>query len=133
MLLQKLLSKRSASITLVVILGLIVCFHALVYIEVIPYNFIWGGKITSLEQMKKYEAISFFFNLVLLLTVLFGNQIIPNNLNDRGNTFILWFYFVLFTINTFANLFSQNGLEKIIFAPLTFILSLLCMRLLMKD
>ncbi len=41
----------------------------------------------------------------------------------------LWAMFVLFFINTIGNLFSINELEKLIFTPVTLVLSLFSLRL----
>jgi len=41
---------------------------------------------------------------------------------------LTWLLFVFFVLNTLGNAMADNWLEKLVFAPLTFILSLLVLR-----
>lgn len=45
---------------------------------------------------------------------------------------ILWFFVVLFSLNTIGNLFAKVSLETIVFTPLTFISALLALRLIVE-
>jgi membrane protein DedA with SNARE-associated domain len=50
----------------------------------------------------------------------------------RVITSSLWVMFCLFLFNTLGNILSENHLEKIIFTPVTIVLSLLMLVLILK-
>lgn len=123
------LSERVAIGAIATILSLIVLFHGLILTGVIPFDIVWGGRLTSHGQMLRFEILSIALNLLMLAIVavragLFGKHIPP-----RVITIALWIMALLFGLNTLGNLLSQNSLERIIFTPLTLVLCMLCLRL----
>lgn len=115
--------------TIAIILSLIVLFHLLILTGVIPFDIVWGGRLASREQMLRMETVSILLNLLMLAVVglrarLFGRRVPPWII-----TIALWIMCGLFFLNTIGNLLAQSALERILFTPLTLILSLLCFRL----
>lgn len=118
--------ERLALATIFTILSAIIVFHGLILAGVIPFDIVWGGRLTSPAQMLRMEAVSITLNLLMLAVIgvragLWGRSIPP-----RVITVVLWAMCALFLLNTAGNLLSHNQLEKIIFTPLTALLSLLC-------
>ncbi|MGV3588417.1 MAG: hypothetical protein ACO1OF_15540 [Adhaeribacter sp.] len=66
---SNLFSTRIAAIGLLLILSLIVIFHLLVMVGVIPFNIVWGGRLKSTSEMLLFETISIFMNLIMLAVV----------------------------------------------------------------
>jgi hypothetical protein len=127
-----LLTKRIATIGLLFILFLIVIFHFLVMLQVIPPGIVWGGRVQNSSQMLALETVSITVNLMMLGIVSIDAGYLKVKINRVIIKISLWTMFVLFLSNTFGNLLSINELEKIIFTPLTFLLSIFSLRLAMN-
>lgn len=61
---NKLLTRRFAIDGLLLILSLVVLFHLLVIVRVIPFDIVWGGKLKNVSQMRSFEAVSVSFKPV---------------------------------------------------------------------
>ena len=126
---NRFISERLALTTIATVLSLIVLFHGLILTGAIPFDIVWGGRLTSREQMLRFELLSIALNLLMLAVVAVRAGIIGRNIPPRVITVALWMMAVLFGLNTMGNLLSQNSLERIIFTPLTLVLCVLCLRL----
>lgn len=115
----------TASYLVVGTLSLVIIFHILVLIGVIPYTIVWGGRITTFEQMVVFEAISITLNTVMILAVAAYSGIVTSKINRKFLRIGLFAMVILFSLNTVGNLFSENELERMIFTPITLILALL--------
>jgi hypothetical protein len=118
--------ERLALATLFTILSGVILFHVLILCGVIPYDIVWGGRLTSPAQMQRLEVVSLLLNLLMLAVVSVRAGFMGKGMPPRVTTVALWAMCGLFALNTVGNLLSQNELEQIIFTPLTAVLSLLC-------
>jgi hypothetical protein len=96
---------------------------------IIPFEIVWGGRLKDKSQMLTFETISVVVNLVMLTVVAIKAGILKTGINPVIIRIFLWIMFVIFFLNTIGNIFSNNELEKIIFTPLTLILSIFSLRL----
>ena len=126
---KNLISEKFAVRALTVILSLIVLFHLLVLSGVIPFGIVWGGRLSSREEMLRFEMVSIGVNLIMLLIISIKAGWIRLRMHHLILKTALWLMTILFLLNTVGNLFSQNDLEKLIFTPLTFILMIFSFRL----
>lgn len=114
---------------LLVIFSLLFLFHIFVLIGIIPCNIVWAGKIKTKKEMIIMESISLFISLLAFvivgLKIKYLNFIEYSVMINIG----IWFLLGLFIFNTFGNLYSKNLIEKYGFATLTFIISLLILRI----
>lgn len=124
---------KSVSKILVSIFSLILIFHFLVLFGFIPFKIVWGGRINSESEMILFESISIGINLVMIGLVLTYSQIIKNNIPVKILRIGIWAMAVLFAVNTLGNILSLNNFEKWFFTPQTFILSILCIWLALKN
>lgn len=115
--------------TMLVLLAAVLIFHALILIQVIPFDIVWGGRLQSVEQMQGFELISISINLLVMLVVAIKAGYVRSRLPIKAINFLLWSFVVLFTLNTIGNLIAESNLESIIFTPLTFISAILCLRI----
>ncbi|UOQ50880.1 hypothetical protein [Hymenobacter cellulosivorans] len=126
---KNLFSARAAAIGILVILSLVVVFHLLVLTGVIPYGIVWGGRLTSHEQMLRFETVSITLNLLMLAVV----GVVAGWLRLRVSWGLLkaalWLMTGLFLLNTLGNLMAQTNLERLVFTPLTLLLALGSLRL----
>jgi hypothetical protein len=122
-------TKRIAANGILLVLSLMVLFHVLVMFQVIPYGMVWGGRLKDSSQMLLFEAISIAVNLLMLGAVVISAGIIKVKINRVIIQAALWTMFAVFLLNTIGNLLSNNETEKLVFTPLTLLLSLFSLRL----
>lgn len=128
---KKLFTERTAIYCLLCILSTIIVFHLLVLVGVIPFQIVWGGRLTNRVQMVRFESVSIVINLVMLAVVAIRAGLLKLRIKPSIITAALWVMCVLFLLNTIGNLLSTNTFEKVVFTPLTLLLSLCCFRLAM--
>jgi hypothetical protein len=120
---------RLAQIGLLSTLSLVIVFHLLVIIGIIPFEIVWGGRLKTRSQMLSFETVSILINVLMVMVVSFHSKLLKVNLHRWLLKGALWIMFVLFLANTLGNLFSINLFEKIAFTPLTFLLAVFSLRL----
>lgn len=126
---RRLIPFRIALVSTMLILVGISVFHVLIITSVIPYDIVWGGRLSSREEMLGYEAISLALNVFMLVVLAIRGGWLQLKVSGVVIRVIIWFMFALFTLNTIGNLLSNNELERIIFTPLTVLLAVFCLRL----
>ncbi len=126
---KNLISLKQATVVIIVVLSLMLMFHILVLLAIIPYDIVWAGKINSEVDMKKLEIISILVNAFAVLILLFKAGYLQNNLPVKILNGIIWLLVLLFSLNTIGNLLAESKFELYFFAPLSFILAILCLRI----
>jgi hypothetical protein len=104
-------------------------FHLLVLTEIIPYNIVWAGKINSVSEMRVFEFFSLSINTVIIFIIAIKANYLKWSVPVRFVNGFIWFIFFLFSLNTIGNLFAATNFEKFVFTPMTFILAVLCLRI----
>jgi hypothetical protein len=122
-------TQKIAIIGLFFILSLFILLHLFILIGLVPYQMVWGGRLTDYSQMLTYESISLIANVLMLVVVCIYAGIIKWAVSPKILKAALWVMAALFVVNTLGNFASTNTLEKLVFAPITFLLSLFCLRL----
>ena len=117
--------KELAQIGLISIYSLTIVFHLLVLMKVIPYKIVWGSRLKTDSDMYKLETVSVILNVFFLIVILSISNYIPFTINESVLTVLLWVMAALFLFNTVVNMLSKNRLEKLIFTPVTIILTIL--------
>lgn len=112
-------------------LASIIVFHFTIIFKLVPYEITWGGRLKSDMEMYIFEGISILLNLLLCIALLIKGMYVQEILSMRFVNVILWFFLLLFVLNTIGNLFAKTHFEKF-FAILTFIFSLLIFIILKK-
>lgn len=126
---NRFLTRQIAINGLLMILSLVVVFHLLVITGTIPFDLVWGGRLKNHSQMLSFEAVSITLNLVMLAVVAVHGGILNLKVKPLIIKVAIWAMFALFLLNTIGNLFSENEMERTIFTPLTFLLSVFSLRL----
>ena len=128
---KKLISAKTAGNILLCAMGLLLLFHVLVTLCVIPSDIIWGGQIQdSSENLLTLEIIAFIVIILFILILLVKLEYLKvENLRLLVNigVWIIFIYFLL--INTVGNFASGVSFENLVFAPITIFLTLLALRL----
>jgi hypothetical protein len=123
------ISVRQSIVTLSVLLSVVTLFHILVMAGVIPFAYIWGGKLTSKEEMLTFESVSVLINLFIIAIMLLKGNFIPNQLPVKWINAMIWLFVIVFSLNTIGNFFAESSLEMIVGSVVTFISALLCYRI----
>ncbi len=126
---KNIVTEKFAINALLLIFSLIILFHGLVLISVIPFEMVWGGRLQSQQQMIPFEIVSIVLNSVMLAVVAIYAGLLKVNINRMVIRVALWCMAALFLLNTIGNSLSTNDLEKLIFTPLTLLLTLFSWRL----
>lgn len=115
---------KSSAYILIYLLSLISIFHILVLAQVIPYKIVWGGRLKSEIEMYRFESVSLFLNIIMLGVVLIKKEIIQTRISPKLITLSLWMMCLLFLMNTLGNLTAVDPFEKLVFTPITLLLSI---------
>ena len=94
-------------------------YHALILSGVVPYENVWGGRLTSHEQMLRFEAVSVALNLGMVWIVGMVGGLWKRVLRPRVLTMICYVFAGLFALNTLGNLAATTTFETVVFTPLT--------------
>ena len=130
------LNRVTKNLALKIILGLlsvVIVFHILIIIRIIPFEIVWAGKLKSVSQMYVFEIVSILVNILLLTVLLLKGNIIQHKINSKIINGILWFFVLVFAFNTVGNLLAKSLFEKAVFTPLTLISALLIWIIIRKD
>lgn len=114
--------------TLLVITSGIIVFHFLVLTGLIPYLFVWGGRLRTPEEMMRFEIVSLFINIFFLLVLYLKIKRHREEQTTRWANGLLWAFGALYSLNTLANLAAVSSIETLVFTPLTLILALFTVR-----
>ena len=99
-------------VTLIAISAVALVFHLLIFLQVIPYEITWGGRLKSLQEMYVFETISILINTFFVYVLLQKGQFVKRLFSEKALTIILWVFFTIFSLNTIGNIFAQTSFEK---------------------
>ncbi len=122
---RKLLSPLNSLIVLIVLFALVLVFHACVLGGLVPLQYVWGGRITSREDLIQKEAVSILLNAAMLLTCLRHRRLLRKGRSNIFLRIVFGLMAVLFALNTLGNLMAEQSLETVIFTPITVLLTVL--------
>jgi len=111
---------------------LITGFHLLVLAGIIPYSIVWGGRLTSVNDMHSFELVSIAINVALVCTTGLKAGYLRRTVSPRLLNAVLWVFTALFCLNTIGNLMAKATIETVVFTPITAVLALLCARVAMQ-
>jgi hypothetical protein len=109
------------NLTLIICSSLLV-FHFGILFKIIPYEIVWGGRLTSDEQMYMFEGISITLNSLLIILLLLKSQRIKVSVPIKFVHAGLWAFFGLFALNSVGNLLAETTFEKF-FSIITILLT----------
>lgn len=119
------MSKKRALISMFCILGIILIFHFLFFLELIPYDKVWAGKLNSVEEMKSFETFSILLNSFILTILIVKYKLVKKEKKHKIIDILIWIFAAFFALNTLGNLFAKSKIEWILGTFLTLTLSIL--------
>src|SRR3954452_16527654 len=106
---KKIITQRLATNFLLMTLSLMVIVHFLILFQIIPFQVVWGGRITDQSQVMRFELISITVVSILLVIVAIKAELIKSRMKSKVISVVLWLMCILFLLNTVGNLFSGNN------------------------
>jgi hypothetical protein len=126
---KKFLSAKLSGNILISLLIILLFFHVLVLVKAIPFKIVWGGQVNNPSSILIYEGMSVLITIIFIIIISMKiDYINPGKFSKIVNA-ALWFVFVYFLFNTIGNLTSGVIVEKLIFTPVTIIMTILAFRL----
>lgn len=125
---KKLISAKLAGNILLFSLGLLLVFHILALLKIVPADIMWGGQANA-GNIVMLEVVA------IVVTLFFGYIIAAKTGYFQVGKFagavkvLVWIIFAFLLLNTLGNLASGVSAENFIFAPVTLILALCALRL----
>lgn len=131
---KEIISAKTAGGILLVIFGLLIVFHILVLLNLIPSNMVWGGQAGgSPSNLRTLEIISLVLTVLFTVAVALRIGYLDAPRLAVAVRVFMWFIFAYLLLNTLGNLASSSSMEKLIFTPLTLLAALLTLRLAIGD
>ncbi|PJZ46743.1 hypothetical protein [Leptospira brenneri] len=128
-------SKKIRSIASKILIGLFsftMIFHILALFQVIPYKYLWGGRLGNLEEMYVMESVSLIVNAFFLWASFQYIQYLNKGLVPLWIRIVFGLIGFIFLANTVGNLVAVTDLETLLATPVTAILSAICFSLVPK-
>jgi hypothetical protein len=126
---KKFLNTKSSGNILIIFLIILIVFHVLVLMKIIPFEMLWGGQIKNSSSLFIYEGFAVFLTIIFLLIISMKIGYINPEKFVKVVNFGVWLVFVYFLMNTIGNFSSGITIEKWIFTPITIIMTILAFRL----
>lgn len=126
------MSKKLALKIMIGMVTLILAFQGSIMAQIIPYDYIWAGRLQSVQEMYRFVSVSVALNLILLITLLIKAGYVKLRIPEKLLNVILGIYVVIFILNSVGNLFAQQKIEAIIFVPWSIVMVVLLCWVLFK-
>lgn len=126
---KKLISVRLASTVIMAISTAALLMHVLILLKILPYDFVWGGRLTNEADVIVFEIISIVMQAFFLLIVAAKAGYVFKGKFRRTVQVGIWVLFGMMVLNTIGNLASNSGFETMVMTPVTIVLALLLFRL----
>ena len=112
-----------------VLLSLLIVFHVLVILDVLPYDQTWGGSIEDKSQVIAFEGLAIVLTLVFILMVSIKLDYLKIKRLQKVADIAIWAMGGFFVISLIGNLMAKVAIERIIFTPLSIVLVLFSFKL----
>lgn len=120
------MNKKTALIIMFFILGMVLIFHFLILTEQIPFDKVWAGRLSSVEEMRSFETFSILLNTFMLTVFYIKYRQLTKGIKNKVIDILIWIFAGFFALNTLGNLFSKSMTELVLGTFLTLTSSILC-------
>ncbi|TNE65979.1 MAG: hypothetical protein EP344_02770 [Bacteroidetes bacterium] len=123
------ISARLAANILLFSLGLLLLFHILILLGILPGDIIWGGRAEAPSDKLVLELIALAITILMGIVVAARFGYIPAGSLQKPVRIAMWLVFGYFLLNTIGNWASEVRMETVVFTPVTLILAFFAYRL----
>lgn len=121
---KKLIGVNLAGKILLFFMILLAIFHVFILLKVFPSEIVWGGQMReSSTNMVTLEIIALFITIIFTLIIAAKRGYIRVGKFEKLLNIGMWIIFAYFILNTIGNLTSAVFIEKLIFTPITLLMS----------
>lgn len=113
-----------AQFGLIFLLTMLLVLHISILLQIVPYDIVWGSRLTSKKEMYRFEIISILVTTFFLAIILIQSKILSIQIPSSAMQVSLWAMTLLFLLNTVGNILSKNKTERLYFTPVTILLSI---------
>lgn len=117
---------------LICLLFMMIIFHLLIIIKILPQNIVWGGHLEESEVLQ-FEWISVIITVIFSVVIWLKLKQLQQKRNSKFLNLGLWIMFAYFIFNIIANLSAETSTETYIFTPLSILLAFLVFRLAIEN
>ena len=87
------MTKKVALKIMFLILGTLLIFHILIFTGQIPHDKVWASKLSSVEEMKSFEAFSILINIFMVVVLFIKYKLLGSGKKIRSLIYLygyLW-------------------------------------------
>lgn len=117
----------SVKLTLLILL-LVTIFNLSVLFGFLSYDIVWGGRLTSKEEMIRFELVSILLNIFSGLLVMIKAGYLMPGLRRHINI-IIWILPLLNFLGILGNAASKSNTERAMFLPVAIVMFALTLRI----
>ncbi len=110
------------------ILVFVTIFNFSVMLNLVPYDIVWGGRLTSKEEMIRFELVSILLNIFSGLLVMIKAGYLMPRMRRRVNV-IIWILPLLNFLGILGNAASKSDTERAMFLPVAIVMFILTLRI----
>lgn len=99
-------------LVMLILISAVILFHLLIFFHIIPYEITWGGRLKNDTEMYVFEIFSIALNFFLGWVILMKSNYVSFKFRTRIINGLLWFFLILFLVNTIGNFFAATNFEK---------------------
>ena len=125
-------ARTIASKILFVVFILTSIFHIFALLQIVPYQYLWGGRLQSVQEMYVMESISLVVNAIFVICSYLYLGYLNKGLVPTWIRFVFGFISAIFFINTIGNLVAVTNLETLLATPITAFLAVVSFTLVLK-
>jgi hypothetical protein len=125
----KIVSAKTAGTVILILLAGLLILHIFILAGILSFDLVWGGNIEFKSDMIKLELVALITTLLFLMTTTYKLKYLRKEMNSNIINIGIWIMFIYFTLNIVGNLVAKTGGERMIFTPVSILLSLFSLRL----
>lgn len=99
--------------SIISILSIYAVFHIAILLDLLPSNWVWGGKLKSSEMVFLMELVALTITVILICLVLMKNKILKPFFSEMLLKRFLLFFSIYFFLNTIANTLAETNFERV--------------------
>ena len=103
---MKKINLKLAAYVNIAIISLVIIGHILIILQIIPYNWVSGGRLPTYEAQRQISIISIIILLITIPVNLWGAKIILKNKLITLRKILLYVLFTYFVISFFMQIFG---------------------------
>ena len=109
---------------------LMLILHALILLQVVPPNIVWGGQINADQSnLTQLEIIAIAATLLFAGIVVGKMNLLKSGKSNKLINIGMWIVFAYLIFNTIGNFASGVSAETLVFGPLTIVMAFCALRL----